>query len=330
MLRLGPFSETGSIDDPIDLCIGTSKNEPIDVDRCGEMGNTSPSISPKQGILRKNHFLTWNNPPEDAVDVLTAIFEEHCVMWAFQKERGENGTLHIQGVCTCKRPMRWSAFGLPSEIHWEKVRNIINSLRYCTKEDTRVDGPWMHNYSISSPVEYITPDRQYQTFIIELLQAKPSPRDIFWFFDRVGNVGKSSFSKWLVGKKQALFIDEGTKSNIVNMVYNYKQDLRIVVVDVPRANKNKVSYKSLEAIKNGMIMNTKYETGMKVFNSPHIIVFSNFPPDVNNETVSEDRMHVYEITQIFFEAVFRYPHEYADTENIAPNVNLLGQRFPRY
>ena len=37
-----------------------------------------------------------------------------------------------------------------------------------------------------------------------------------------------------------------------------------------------------------MICNTKYETGVKIFNSPHIICFANFPPD-NLEQLSADR-----------------------------------------
>jgi len=46
----------------------------------------------------------------------------------------------------------------------------------------------------------------------------------------------------------------------------------------------------LESIKNGLIVNTKYETGSKLFNSPHIIVFSNMSPDVS--AMSMDRWKI--------------------------------------
>lgn len=293
-------------------------------ERSGETGNTSGPVS--QVSQRKNHFFTWFlsvEEVEDARDLLTSTFSFHCLIWAFQLERcPETERLHLQGCCTCKKPMRWTAFGLPREIHWEPVRNILKSLKYCTKEETRVSGPWVYNFKLKKPIVYIDPNRQYQSLILGIIEGEPDTRSIYWFYDRIGNVGKSSFCKYLVGKCGALFIDEGTKSNIVNMVYNFAQEIRLVVVDVPRANKNKVSYKSLEAIKNGMIMNTKYETGQKMFNPPHIFVFSNFPPDVNNETVSADRMMVYEITQVFFEGVYREEYEYADQENIAPGFNL--------
>jgi len=297
--------------------IDLTNDEENRLNRVEEMGNTiEPSPQTSQ---RRSHFFTWFVEEEDievARELLDATFTEFCYMWAFQVEKcPQTLRLHFQGCCTCKRKMRWTGFGLPRDIHWESVRNIKLSLKYCTKEETRFTGPWTCNYTIQTPIKYIEPNRQYQTFILGELQREPDARSIHWFFDRVGNVGKSSFCKYLVGKHSALFIDEGTKSNIVNMVYNWKKEIKLVVIDVPRANKNKVSYKSLEAIKNGMIMNTKYETGQKMFNPPHIIVFANFPPDVNNETVSEDRMLVWEITQIFFEAVARSPSEYEEQPN---------------
>jgi hypothetical protein len=43
-----------------------------------------------------------------------------------------------------------------------------------------------------------------------------------------------------------------------------------------------------------MICNTKYETGVKVFNSPHIFVFANFPPDKPDE-LSNDRWIIKEL-----------------------------------
>ena len=68
----------------------------------------------------------------------------------------------------------------------------------------------------------------------------------------------------------------------------------VIVIDVPRDNGNTVSYKAIEQIKNGMICNTKYETGMKLFNSPHIIIFANMPPEEHK--LSADRWKIFEIS----------------------------------
>lgn len=63
-----------------------------------------------------------------------------------------------------------------------------------------------------------------------------------------------------------------------------------VIFDIPRNQGNNVSYSAIESIKNGLICNTKYETGTKVFNSPKIMVFSNMAPDL--ESLSEDRWKI--------------------------------------
>ena len=90
-----------------------------------------------------------------------------------------------------------------------------------------------------------------------------------------------------------LFIlTKAKKSDLINIIYNIKEvtSKSIIAIDVPRDNGNNVSYKAIEQIKNGMICNTKYETGMKLFNSPHLIVFSNFYPDTDK--LSADRWKI--------------------------------------
>lgn len=65
--------------------------------------------------------------------------------YLFQLERGEGGRLHYQGVLRFSRKVSMAhvkeTTGVP-HIHLEPCRNIQASLKYCRKEDTRVDGPW--------------------------------------------------------------------------------------------------------------------------------------------------------------------------------------------
>lgn len=221
-------------------------------------------------------------------------------MFAFQEEQGKEGeTPHLQGVISCKYQMRTSSFGLPKQIHWEKCRNICDAYKYCTKDDTRNGRRLCFNYRPIREIQLIEPTRSYQRFVLHILDGKPSPRSIYWFYERNGGVGKSSFCKYLVAKRNALFIDEGKKSDLVNLLYKSDMDKHdCVVVDIPRSQRNSCSYKTLESIKNGMICNTKYETGFKLFNSPHLIVFANFPPDWE-ENLSRDRMVVLKIEANF-------------------------------
>ena len=63
------------------------------------------------------------------------------------------------------------------------------------------------------------------------------------------------------------------------MEYLKKNKLKIVMIDLTRCIENYVSYQGIEEIKNGIFYNTKYESGMVLFDSPHIIIFANFPPE---------------------------------------------------
>jgi hypothetical protein len=230
-------------------------------------------------------------------------------MFAFQEESGnETQTAHIQGVISCKHQMRSSSFGLPKQIHWEICRNICDAYKYCTKDDTRNGRRLCYNYRPIRKIQLINPTRVYQRFVLEILDTEPNERRIYWLFDRIGNVGKSSFCKYLVAKRNALFIDEGKKSDLMNLIYKSDMDKHdVVVVDIPRSQHNSCSYKTLECIKNGMICNTKYETGFKLFNSPHLIIFANFPPEVSEETLSGDRLKIYEIDTNY--NLTKYPAE---------------------
>ena len=104
-------------------------------------------------------------------------------------------------------------------------------------------------------------------------------------------MGKSTMTKHLVVNHKAVFCSSGKQSDIINVIHNSDMDVsKIVVFDLPRQNGNKVAYAAIESIKNGLICNTKFETGFKAFDPPHVVVFSNAPPLY--ETMSADRFIV--------------------------------------
>jgi len=70
--------------------------------------------------------------------------------------------------------------------------------------------------------------------------------------------------------------------------------LRAVIFDFCRSNEEYISYEGIEAVKNGIFFATKYESDMVMYNQPHIIVFANFPPDLNGK-VSNDRWIIYDL-----------------------------------
>lgn len=89
----------------------------------------------------RNVIFTWNNFDED--------FKERIASWGasyaiYQHEVGEEGTPHIQGYLEFNKKMRMSALKkLHPTVHWEKRQGTQQqAINYCSKEDSRVEGPW--------------------------------------------------------------------------------------------------------------------------------------------------------------------------------------------
>lgn len=258
---------------------------------------------PKQPNQLMHWCFTWNNYPVEAIERLETLLPDICKSFCFQEEVGdETGTPHLQGVISLKKAMRWTEFSPCSAIHWEKCVSVPASYKYCSKPETRKSGTKPHclNYSVPKELKLITPSKPWQIEILELLKTEPDDRTVHWYWSQAGGIGKSSFAKYLVIKENCLFFEEGKKADIMNLIFTAPDDrLEKIVIDIPRDNGNAVSYKSIESIKNGLIYSSKYEGGYKYFNSPHIIVFANKPPD--EARLSADRWHIVNIDEGWIE-----------------------------
>lgn len=266
-----------------------------------EVGNTRLKLQPRPNQL-KNWVFTFNNYKETDILLLKNKFMEICEKFIFEHEIGESKTPHLQGFIQLKKAMRWTEFNLPNTIHWEKCKCVEASIQYCQKDYQQGITKEIHffNIMVKRPLKLITPDRTYQQEIIKIIKEEPDERTIHWYFEKRGKVGKSQFTKYLVSKHNAIFIDEGKKTDLMNTClssFNSGHDMNLFVLDIPRANKNMCSYKSIESIKCGLIYSPKYEGGQAIFNSPHIIIFSNYPPEIHN--LSLDRWKIFEIQEDF-------------------------------
>lgn len=266
-------------------------------------GNTNNLQSTKkQAVPSKNWFFTYNNYEISEIDLIIDIFKKKCTKYCFEHEVGESGTPHLQGFIILKEKGRPTELKLSKKIHWEKCKGTeYDNILYCTKDyrDKKTNLLWCSsNIKIPREIKLVEPSRPYQKKILEIIKTEPDDRTINWFYETTGRVGKSAICKYLIVKHDAVYLTEGKKTDLMNLVFNAleKSDADLVIVDVPRDN-TKVSYKTLEEIKNGIICNTKYETGVKVINSPHIIVFANFRPDV--QKMSYDRWNIYRIDENF-------------------------------
>lgn len=265
-----------------------------------EDGNTnSSSTSKKQISTAKCWCFTWNNYKSEDIVPLIQVLQEECQDYVFQEEKGTNGTKHLQGALTFLARNRPSALKLPKQIHWEITRNIKAAYKYCQKIDTRDGGVWIWPEP-PKPIITIQPTQFYtwQTELLDILKGEPHERKIHWRWESVGNAGKSAFTKYCVVHLKAAFCVQGSYSDLCNIIFNtdMERNNAIVIFDLPRNNGNTISYSALESIKNGLIANTKYETGYKAFNTPHVVVFSNAEPDINK--LSNDRWDIKKIMGI--------------------------------
>lgn len=131
----------------------------------------------------------------------------------------------------------------------------------------------------------------WQRVLEAIVTEKPDPRKVMWYWDTVGNTGKSFMTTYLMAYHKAYVVTGGTKADIF-YAYNYEP---IVIFDLSRdcQDKNYI-YDVIENFKNGQFLSTKYMTQMKIFNTPHVIVFANFPPDQSK--LSEDRWVIRELS----------------------------------
>lgn len=107
--------------------------------------NTNDRSAFADNASRATHvFFTLNNPTSQ-LDF--SSLEKHGVTYLlYQKEKGEaEGTPHFQGVFSLKQQKRLSSLKkLPGleKAHFERVKNLQAAIKYCSKEETRLEGPW--------------------------------------------------------------------------------------------------------------------------------------------------------------------------------------------
>lgn len=280
----------------------------------------------------RNWMFTYNNPeappsfPEDS-------------SYAFQLERGEQGTPHYQGYLVLKLQTTLSALvkKYPG-MHWEPRRGTHQeAFAYVTKEDTRLEPPIIHNMEPQSrerersdlsdarqsllgkrtwsevtldpsldsvrakyPVwtrdtflalsNQVEPNLEFefiwewQRNLLEILSGPVDPRKIYWVSETIGNTGKSWMANHLFTNHGA-FLSTGGKTADIAFAYDRQP---IAVFDLSRCREEQTPYQVLENLKDGRIFSPKYESCMKIFPPPHVVVFANFK--IPDDKLSSDRI----------------------------------------
>lgn len=295
-------------------------------------------------IRSRAWVFTVNNP---AVEELNTF--RPGIFGVMQEERGENGTLHLQGVCYFSQPVTLAAVKkLHGRAHWEIMKGTLErAIKYCTKPNPEFpDAPmpvrppvsWgekpaqgkrsdLHDCAIAmaevegsvqkklrmvaetNPSAFIKYHRgfaalaalqvkptpkgkpaewhDWQKWLLAHLTTVPNDRTIIWITDAVGGTGKSTLVQHLITS----FPEDYTTLSgaVADMAYAYEGE-RVAFFDVPRTKPTKMDhlYEFAEQLKNGSFLSTKYESRRKIFPSPHVVFFSNSPPEAGKW--SEDRL----------------------------------------
>lgn len=255
------------------------------------------SISPPVRVVpSKKWVFTYNNYPMETMETMETVFESFGIEFIYGQEVGDSGTPHLQGYIEAPMKIRpIEKLGLPKEIHWERAKgNRMANIKYCSKE-----GKFRHSKAFKPPrqIKLIEP-RGWQLDVVALAQEEPNERDIHWFWESTGGVGKTVLCKYLIMKHGAIVLG-GKAADIKNGIVTYfeknGQTPDLVVVNMARSMEQFISYEGLENIKDMMFYSGKYEGGQICGPCPQLIVMANFPPDETK--LSADRWKVKEITE---------------------------------
>lgn len=129
----------------------------------------------------------------------------------------------------------------------------------------------------------------WQGALYDELKLRPDERKIIFVVDKIGNQGKSWFSRYYADlHEDAQILAPGKKAD---MAYIVRENVRVFFLDCPRSKQGEfIQYDFLEELKNGHVFSSKYESVIKKFPTPHIVVCMNEHPCM--EKLSADRYRI--------------------------------------
>ncbi|AXH77959.1 MAG: putative viral replication protein [Circoviridae sp.] len=265
-------------------------------------GNTRNLANDKK--IKKSRAFSWtlNNYTDSGHTNTVNTLENTECEYIIGKEIGSNGTPHLQGYTWFKNARSFeqvkNILG-NDKIHIEKSKgNKRQNFDYCIKDGNYVTNMKLKVKMIPKKVRDPLENKKlfpFQQEVINLVKNHNfnDDRTINWFWEPIGNVGKSALCKHLALVYDCLIVG-GKSADIYNAVLNWKQEKgdfpTIMIVDIPRVQQDYVNYGAIEKLKDGLFYSGKYEGGQVCMNSPLIICFSNDEPDTT--TMSNDRWKI--------------------------------------
>lgn len=261
-------------------------------------GNTKVKIS---ACIR--WCFTLHNYTNKDIEFLRSLSCTDCTKYKyviFSEEKGESGeTPHLQGYFELKKRKRALELGFRKEYHFEVAKGTKEeNIEYISKENGNC---YINGFKIRK-CKLIEKLRPWQKKLFKILKEEPDENKIIWKWDRNGGIGKSKFTKYVANKLNALVLcSKATdmKYGIVSYKESYGMYPDIVILDLPRSvDLEYLSYPGIEEIKNGCFFCNKYKSCMvKDMPTPHIVIFANQPPDLNE--ISAYKWDIEELSNIW-------------------------------
>lgn len=179
--------------------------------------------------------------------------------------------------------------------------------KYAMKDDeTTIAGTMFHwnpdRYN-GEDLEPITANPlTWQRKLLEVLNAPPNRRHIYWIYDDLGKSGKSILYKYVLWQGGAWPLSHGSAQQLctsaLEAMDNHPKPITKWLIDAPRTKCTKNSdtsmYNFIESLKNGVLTSAMYgKARLKIFRSPHVVVFSNSLPQLS--AMTGDRWMVYQL-----------------------------------
>lgn len=243
------------------------------------------------GLQYQNYRYFITLPYENCCgSLLSQHLKGFCKKFTFQAERGESGFEHWQIEVSLKTKEYMHTFknmlGF-NEAHIEPTKDYFKAVAYCSKKETRIEGPYTEkSIFIETPVL----GKKWQHALRdELLLTKPDYRKIIIYVDTIGGAGKTDLATWFIDNhsENTAYFPYG---KVGDMAYALPDNPKYVFFDIPRVVDDRINWTGIESIKNGLIFSSKYESKLKRFNRPHVVLFTNH--EIDRTTLSVDRYDV--------------------------------------
>lgn len=282
------------------------------VKRSSSSKSSKRSGNNKQISCARHWCFTFNNYlPEDIVKI-TNTPSSKIVRYVFQQETGEagekednEGTPHLQGYIDYgknkkDRPLHYFIRLLGLEkgdrwIHWSKTRDVKKSIAYCQKEYTRTGETFYRG--IAPP--YVVKIQRWDPWMYRVrgILDAPVERKIHWFWESVGNRGKTTLCKWIHQNYEGVLPLSGKAHDMKHGVVAFLEKTgmypKICLINIPRSRQDYISYTGIEEIQDMWFFSGKYESAVVNGPNPHIIVMANAEPA--KEKMSDDRWSIINI-----------------------------------